>query len=83
MVLVFTLMEGLEAEEERRWAIGGGGPTMLPMDGRLVVAEGRDGMSCQGNIVGKDVEMCDVARQFELGVGDVASWVVAGYQARS
>ena len=56
---------------------------MLPMDGGLIVTEGRNGMSCQGNAVRKDVEMCDMARQFELGVGDVTSWVVMGNQTRA
>ena len=49
----------------------------------LIIAEGYDGVACQGNEIGEQMEVCDVPRQFQLRVGDVTCGVVAGHEARA
>ncbi|MFN9913412.1 MAG: hypothetical protein ACK53L_12550, partial [Pirellulaceae bacterium] len=81
MVAVSALVEGQEAEKESSGALGGGGATMLPVDRGLVVAQRYYRLAAQWDGVGKDVEMCQVSREFQLGVVEIAGRVLVGDQA--
>jgi hypothetical protein len=78
VVAVSALVEGQKAEKEGSGSLGGGGATMLPVNGRLIVAERHDGLAAQWDCVGENVEVGQMSRQLEVGVGNIAGGVIAG-----
>ena len=76
VVAMVTLVEGQQTEEEGGGPLGRGGTPVLPMDGRLVVAQRNDGLPPQVGVVRKHVEVGQVPRQLQVGVGNITGGVI-------
>ncbi len=62
VVAMCTLVEGQEAEEESRGAVGRRGTAVLPMNGGLVVAECHYGVTSKGQDVGEHLHVSHMPR---------------------
>ena len=74
-------MLGLQAKDVRRQACGRGGPLSLPCNGCHVVMKSVDGVLAEVPALPKHSVVHDHCRQFQVTIGDCATWVSMSHQA--
>ena len=55
IVPMVALVQSQEAQKESCGAVGGSGTAVLPVHCCLIIAEGYDGVACQGNEIGEQI----------------------------